>query len=136
MRPLQEHMALPWLNGTVRTMGFCSPTGRSRAVLIEDAICKRHKIKPPDTRKQLRKGAALQRRKELMMRYKFWMVFTECGQSPNKQHFTQDEADAEAQRLAKKNGRPAYVLESVGGYEVPEPSLSKFKTDERAPQAA
>ena len=71
-----------------------------------------------------------------MTHYKFWMVFAEGGQAPNKRHYTQAEADAEAQRLTKKNRRPAYVLESVGGYEVPEPSLSKFKTDEHAPQAA
>ena len=71
-----------------------------------------------------------------MTRYKFWMVFAEGGQAPNKQHFVEAEAVAEAHRLAKKNGRPAYVLESMMGYEVPEPALSKFKTDEHAPQAA
>lgn len=69
-------------------------------------------------------------------KYKFWMVFAEGGQAPNKQHFTKTEAAAEAHRLAKKNGRPAYVLESVLGYEVPEPLVVKFETREPAPQAA
>lgn len=71
-----------------------------------------------------------------MTNYKFWMVFAEGGQSPNKQHFSEFDARAEAQRLAKKNGRRAYVLESVTGYEVPEPAVSEFRTDEYAPQAA
>jgi hypothetical protein len=69
-------------------------------------------------------------------KYKFWMVFAEGGQAPNKQHFTEAEAMAEAHRLAKKNGRPAYVLESVIGYEVPEPLVVKFETREHAPQHA
>ena len=68
-----------------------------------------------------------------MTYYKFWMVYAEGGQAPNKKHYSQAEADAEAQRLAKKNGRPTYVLESVCGYEVPEPSLSKFNTNEHTP---
>ena len=69
-------------------------------------------------------------------KYKFWMVFAEGGQAPNKRHFTEAEAAEEARRLAKKNGRPAYVLESVLGYEVPEPPVVKFETREHAPQAA
>ena len=69
-------------------------------------------------------------------KYKFWMVFAEGGQAPNKQHFTEAEAMAEAHRLAKTNGRPAYVLESVIGYEVPEPLVVKFETREHAPQHA
>lgn len=71
-----------------------------------------------------------------MERYKFWMVFAEGGQAPNKQHFVRAEAEAEAQRLAKKNGRPAYVLESLGGYEIPEPAIGSFETREVAPVAA
>jgi len=70
------------------------------------------------------------------MKYKFWMVWAEGGQAPNKQHFSEFDARTEAQRLAKKNNRPAYVLESVTGYEVPEPAVSEFSTDECAPQAA
>jgi hypothetical protein len=71
-----------------------------------------------------------------MAHYKFWMVFAEGGQAPNKQHFVEAEAVAEAHRLAKKNGRPAYVLESKIGYEVPEPLVVKFATNEAQPVAA
>ena len=70
-----------------------------------------------------------------MTHYKFWMVFAEGGQSPNRQHFVEAEASAEARRLAKKNGRPAYVLESKFGYEVPEPLVVKFSTAEVHPVA-
>lgn len=65
-----------------------------------------------------------------MTRYKFWMVYAEGGQAPNKQHFVEAGAVAEARRLAKKNGRPAYVLESMLGYEVPEPLVVEFATSE------
>lgn len=36
------------------------------------------------------------------MKYKFWMVWAEGGQAPNKQHFSEFDARTEAQRLAKK----------------------------------
>jgi hypothetical protein len=68
-----------------------------------------------------------------MDHYKFWMVFAEGGQAPNKQHFVEADAVSEAHRLAKKNGRPAYVLESMMGYEVPEPLVVKFATSEAQP---
>ena len=68
-----------------------------------------------------------------MTHYKFWMVFAEGGAAPNKQHFLEVEAVAEAHRLAKKNGRPAYVLESMIGYSVPEPLVVKFSTGETKP---
>ena len=71
-----------------------------------------------------------------MTHYKFWMVFAEGGQAPHKQHFIEAEAVAEAHRLAKKNGRPVYVLESKMGYEVPEPLVVKFATSETQPVAA
>ena len=71
-----------------------------------------------------------------MRHYKFWMVYAEGGQAPNKQHFVRAEAEAEAQRLAKKNGRAAYVLESLGGYEIPEPVIGSFETREVAPVVA
>lgn len=69
-----------------------------------------------------------------MKQYKFWMVFAEGGQSPRKQHYEKGEAEEEAQRLARLNGRPAYVLESVCGYEIPEPVVNRFLTDGAAPQ--
>lgn len=65
-----------------------------------------------------------------MAHYKFWMVYAEGGQAPNKQHFAEADAIAEAQRLAKKHGKPAYVLESKIGYEVPEPLVVEFATSE------
>lgn len=68
--------------------------------------------------------------------YKFWMVFAEGGQAPNKQHFDRNEAEKEAIRLAKKNGRPAYLLESILGYEIPEPTVGSFDTSEVMPSAA
>lgn len=68
-----------------------------------------------------------------MTHYKFWMVFAEGGQAPNKQHFVEAEAVAEARRLARKNGRPAYVLESMMGYVVPEPLVVRFATSEAHP---
>lgn len=71
-----------------------------------------------------------------MTHYKFWMVFAEGWQAPNKQHFVEAEAVAEAHPLAKKNGRPAYVLASMMGYEVPEPLVVKFATSEAQPVAA
>ena len=71
-----------------------------------------------------------------MTHYKFWMVFAEGGQAPRKQHFIEAKAVAEAQRLAKENGRPVYVLESMMGYEVPEPLVVKFATSETQPVAA
>ena len=69
-----------------------------------------------------------------MTYYKFWMVFAEGGQAPNKQHFVEAEAVSEARRLAKKNGRPVYVLESMMGYDVPEPLVVKFATNDVHPQ--
>lgn len=68
--------------------------------------------------------------------YKFWMVFAEGGHAPSKQHFVKAEAETEAQRIAKKNGRSVYVLESVHGYMVPEPAVIMFVTADHAPQPA
>jgi len=66
-------------------------------------------------------------------KYKFWMVFAEGGGHPNKQHWSKAGAELEAIRLAQKNGKPVHVLESVGGYEVPPPTVSRFNTNEAAP---
>jgi hypothetical protein len=71
-----------------------------------------------------------------MAHYTIGRGVAEGGQAPNKQHFVEAEAVAEAHRLAKKNGRPAYVLESKIGYEVPEPLVVKFATNEAQPVAA
>jgi hypothetical protein len=66
-------------------------------------------------------------------KYKFWMVFAEGGGHPNKQHWSKVSAELEAIRLAQKNRNPVYVLESVSGYEVPPPTVSKFNTDDAMP---
>lgn len=68
--------------------------------------------------------------------YRFWMVYAEGGGAPARKHFFRDEAEAEAERLAVKNGRPVYVLESKGGYDIPEPKVTTFSTHETAPEVA
>lgn len=64
-----------------------------------------------------------------MTRYKFWMVFADGGHAPTKQHLSQAEAEAEAQRIARKNRRAAYVLEAVAGYEPQNPPVVRFATE-------
>ena len=71
-----------------------------------------------------------------MTHHKFWMVYSEGGQSPKAKHDSERSAAEEAHRLAKLNGRPAYVLESISGYEVPEPLVVKFSTKESLPTPA
>ena len=70
-----------------------------------------------------------------MSKYKFWMVFAEGGGHPNKQHWSQEAAEMEAIRLAQKNQKPVYVLESLAGYEVPTPMVSRFLINETMPRA-
>ena len=41
---------------------------------------------------------------------KFYMCFVEGKASPVKKHFTMPEAHEEAERLARKEGKPVYVL--------------------------
>ena len=40
----------------------------------------------------------------------FFMVYVECGNSPRKQHETLELAQKEAERLCRKEQKPAYVL--------------------------
>lgn len=68
-----------------------------------------------------------------MTHYKFWMVYSKGGHARTKKHDSEKSAAAEAHRIAKSNGRPAYVLESISGYEVPEPLVVKFATKESQP---
>lgn len=51
----------------------------------------------------------------------FWMVYVEGRNSPTKKWETREEAEAEANRLAIKEGRDVYVLEAVVGYSIPIP---------------
>lgn len=62
-------------------------------------------------------------------RKKFWMVYREGGNSPIKKHFDVKEAEAEAMRVTIKTGKPAYVLESMCGFEVPQPEVTQFNTE-------
>jgi hypothetical protein len=49
---------------------------------------------------------------------RFWMVFVEGGGSPTHRHATRQQAEAEAERLAEKTGRRAFVLAAVSCCEV------------------
>ena len=69
-----------------------------------------------------------------MTRYKFWMVFADGGHAPTKRHFSQAEAEAEAQRIAQKNRRAAYVLETAAVYEPPDPPVVRFATEKILPK--
>lgn len=47
---------------------------------------------------------------------RFWMVWSPQGRAPTMKHWTRDDADREALRLASSNpGLEFYVLKAVGG---------------------
>lgn len=57
-----------------------------------------------------------------MTRQTYWMVHSPTQGSSNTMHHTQDEATAEAQRLAGRNvGNQYMVLQTIDGYSVPAP---------------
>lgn len=57
---------------------------------------------------------------------KFFMVFVEGGQTPQKKQSNLQVAREEAKRLCKKTGKTAFVLEAIGGYHPPEPEAVEF----------
>lgn len=50
------------------------------------------------------------------MEYKFYMVWVEGKPAPTKKHYDKEAAVAEAKRLAEKEMKAAYVLESEESY--------------------
>ena len=71
---------------------------------------------------------------------RFWMVYSPTGGAPTRSHYSRDDAQREAERLARNNpGRAFFVLKSVGGAccEVSEPVSIKmrgpFNRDENIP---
>ena len=61
-------------------------------------------------------------------------LFAEGGQAPKNRFVVRRSRGRSS--TAQKNNRPAYVLESLGGYEIPEPVIGSFETREVAPVAA
>lgn len=51
-----------------------------------------------------------------MRQRQFWMVWNPNGSMPRHQHFSEGDANREAERLAKANrGQTFYVLACIGG---------------------
>lgn len=64
------------------------------------------------------------------MATRFWMVWNEGNRGPVKQHWTEQEARTEAERLAKLNpGQRFYVLVTLSFCMVQEP-VHWFETDD------
>ena len=59
----------------------------------------------------------------------FFMVFVEGGNPPNYRHETLMLAEAEAKRLTKLTGKPAYVLCSVKKIEIVEFKETDMRPD-------
>jgi hypothetical protein len=58
----------------------------------------------------------------------FWVVWCEDGGVPTVRHASYEEADREAQRLARANrGRVFFVLRCVGGRTLPAPEPSEIE---------
>jgi hypothetical protein len=56
----------------------------------------------------------------------FWMVYVDGGGAPAVRWTSLGQAESEAQRLATKEGRTAYVLEGVSGYRIQKPQAGRF----------
>ena len=52
----------------------------------------------------------------------FYMVFVEGGATPAHKHWTCQDAEAEVERLTRKEGKPTYVLAAVAKCTPPTPS--------------
>lgn len=59
--------------------------------------------------------------------YRFWMVYVEGKRGPGVTHDTQEAAEQEARRLALETRLPAYILESITVFYVPEPSVTRLE---------
>ncbi|WP_306049282.1 hypothetical protein [Oceaniradius stylonematis] len=63
---------------------------------------------------------------------RFWMVWSPQGRMPTRRHYCRDDADREAQRLARLNPmQEFFVLKAMGGFACDEPSVRtiRLKTD-------
>jgi len=61
------------------------------------------------------------------MTNKFWMVFSDGGNTPTVRHDNIMEAMREAQRIALKNERNCFVLECVGVVICKKEVLTQYK---------
>ena len=65
---------------------------------------------------------------------KFWMVYGMSQRAPTRQHWTKDEAEAEASRLAKQNpGITFVVLSAVGAFRTDIPPVVPVQIVKRRP---
>lgn len=60
---------------------------------------------------------------------KFWMVYLENGNCPTFRHSSAESAVKEAERLTRRTGRRAFVLESKQMVELSEPPVIWTATD-------
>ncbi len=60
---------------------------------------------------------------------KFWMVYLDGGGAPTATHNDIDQAKREAERLARKYGKRAFVLESKLAVELETPPVKWTDTD-------
>lgn len=60
---------------------------------------------------------------------KFWMVYCEGGHNPTISHRRVMDAYSEAKRVSSKENKRVFVLEAIGGFEIPnvEPTLFEVK---------
>jgi hypothetical protein len=60
----------------------------------------------------------------------FWMIWCEDGGVPTVRHASYEDADREAQRLARSNrGSVFYVLRCVGGRVMPFPETTEIEVE-------
>lgn len=60
--------------------------------------------------------------------YKFWMVWRENSPTTRFQHMTKQDAEREAERLAKSHpGETFFVLKSVSGIVADAPKVTRLK---------
>lgn len=60
---------------------------------------------------------------------RFWMVFCDGGNSPVQKHGNMEDSFKEAKRISSKTGKTTFVLQVIGGYEIPTPEPSRFLID-------
>lgn len=60
---------------------------------------------------------------------KFWMLFVDGQSQLSKKHFDKDGAEQEAERLAREQGSPVFLLESVSVCELQEAPIKWNRVD-------
>lgn len=58
----------------------------------------------------------------------FWMVYVDGASLPKVKHHNKEVAKAEAERLARKEGKTVYVLYACEGYKLQEAPVVSFRT--------